>query len=201
MLNHVPRCQLLLWDRRVPKQIAAEDPDQLSDMRERLMLTLDPGPLVEHGQHGAAGLAVAVHQLVQLSHGQRQDQIGHRLLSAPELREHRQVPVAEHFDYPIERSEYRGQFTTPKHDKKAELRQHGHLAMRGAAARVIQQLAGHSSLITTQRYMHLSPGASEAAIALLETPPARRDNTGHHVGIPGAGDMLETASRRPQHTP
>ncbi|PRQ08789.1 tyrosine-type recombinase/integrase [Enhygromyxa salina] len=56
---------------------------------------------------------------------------------------------------------------------RAELRQHGphslrhtfcsHLAMRGIAARVIQQLAGHSELTTTQRYMHLSPGASEAA--------------------------------------
>jgi hypothetical protein len=40
--------------------------------------------------------------------------------------------------------------------------------MRAVAARVIQQLARHSSLVTTQRYMHLSPGATEAAIALLE---------------------------------
>lgn len=43
-----------------------------------------------------------------------------------------------------------------------------HLAMRGAAARAIQELAGHSSLTTTQRYMHLSPGATEDAIRLLE---------------------------------
>jgi integrase len=159
----------------------------------------------------------------------------------------------------VERSEYRGEFTTPKHDKirtvpmtkrlasvlgelkqakrslvftrnanepispsngrtligqaldGAELRQHGphtlrhtfcsHLAMRGAAARVIQQLAGHSSLITTQRYMHLSPGATEAAIALLECPPPRRVKPSPHVGIPGVGDMLETASHRPPYTP
>jgi len=42
-----------------------------------------------------------------------------------------------------------------------------HLALRGAAARVIQELAGHSSLMTTLRYMHLVPGATDEAIALL----------------------------------
>jgi site-specific recombinase XerD len=42
-----------------------------------------------------------------------------------------------------------------------------HLAMRGAAA--IQELAGHQDLGTTQRYMHLSPAAIDAAIRLLET--------------------------------
>jgi len=34
-----------------------------------------------------------------------------------------------------------------------------HLAMRGAPARAIQELAGHQDLTTTQRYMHLSPRA------------------------------------------
>lgn len=42
-----------------------------------------------------------------------------------------------------------------------------HLAMRGAPARAIQELAGHASLMTTQRYMHLTPGAGRAAIDLL----------------------------------
>ena len=32
-----------------------------------------------------------------------------------------------------------------------------HLAMKGAPARAIQELAGHQDLSTTQRYMHLSP--------------------------------------------
>jgi site-specific recombinase XerD len=44
-----------------------------------------------------------------------------------------------------------------------------HLAMRRAPARAIQELAGHQDLGTTQRYMHLSPAALDAAIRLLET--------------------------------
>lgn len=43
-----------------------------------------------------------------------------------------------------------------------------HLAMRGAPARAIQELAGHQDLATTQRYMHLSLAALDAAIRLLE---------------------------------
>ncbi len=58
-----------------------------------------------------------------------------------------------------------------------------HLAMRGAPARAIQELAGHQELGTTQRYMHLSPAALDAAIRLLDSP-----------GIPSTrGDILETA--------
>ena len=44
-----------------------------------------------------------------------------------------------------------------------------HLAMRGAPAKAIQELAGHESLTTTLRYMHLSPSARDQAIALLNT--------------------------------
>jgi len=43
-----------------------------------------------------------------------------------------------------------------------------HLAMRGAPARAVQELAGHSELGMTQRYMHLSPAALESAIELLD---------------------------------
>jgi len=57
-----------------------------------------------------------------------------------------------------------------------------HLAMRGAPARAIQELAGHQNLSTTQRYMHLSPAAIDGAIRLLEQPSS----------IPGLGDILET---------
>jgi site-specific recombinase XerD len=42
-----------------------------------------------------------------------------------------------------------------------------HLAMRGAPAKAIQELAGHADLATTMRYMHLSPAAREGAIELL----------------------------------
>lgn len=60
-----------------------------------------------------------------------------------------------------------------------------HLAMRGAPARAIQELAGHQDLTTTQRYMHLSPAAIEGAIRLLD-----------QRGVTGSfGDMLETTDR------
>lgn len=58
-----------------------------------------------------------------------------------------------------------------------------HLAMRGAPARAIQELAGHQDLATTQRYMHLSPAALDAAIRLLET------------GIESRGGILEAAGK------
>jgi integrase len=59
-----------------------------------------------------------------------------------------------------------------------------HLAMRGAPARAIQELAGHQDLTTTQRYMHLSPAAVESAIRLLETPGV----------LPGRGNIVATDS-------
>jgi integrase len=51
-----------------------------------------------------------------------------------------------------------------------------HLAMRGAGARAIQELAGHRDLSTTQRYMHVSPAAVENAIRLLDAPAPRGDS-------------------------
>ena len=52
------------------------------------------------------------------------------------------------------------------------------LAMRGAPARAIQELAGHQNLTTTQRYMHLSPAALDSAIRLLDASgvPSHRGN-------------------------
>jgi integrase len=54
-----------------------------------------------------------------------------------------------------------------------------HLAMRGAPAKVIQELAGHADLKTTMKYMHLARGSREAAISLLEKtrPPGPQPNS------------------------
>jgi integrase len=59
------------------------------------------------------------------------------------------------------------------------------LAMRGAPARAIQELAGHADLTMTQRYMHLSPAALADAIRLLDRPGAKQK----------FGDVVETGSR------
>jgi integrase len=58
-----------------------------------------------------------------------------------------------------------------------------HLAMRGAPAKAIQELAGHTDLKTTLRYMHLSPSAREGAIRLLD----QRDEQGPF------GEIVETS--------
>jgi integrase len=64
-----------------------------------------------------------------------------------------------------------------------------HLAMRGAPAKAIQELAGHENLMTTLRYMHLSPAARKSAIALL--------NERVEEGDPGGdfGDIVETGPK------
>ena len=74
-----------------------------------------------------------------------------------------------------------------------------HLAMRGAPARAIQELAGHTDLSMTQRYMHLSPAALDAAIRLLEQPAGRRSRPRRSGGAArrkSFGDMVETGCGR-----
>jgi site-specific recombinase XerD len=58
-----------------------------------------------------------------------------------------------------------------------------HLAMKGAATRAIQELAGHQDLTTTQRYMHLSPSAIEGAIRLLDERRATSGATPHTLVV------------------
>ena len=58
------------------------------------------------------------------------------------------------------------------------------LAIRGAPAKAIQELAGHANLATTQRYMHLSPAAIDSAIRLLDVPGK----------LPSRGNMVATRS-------
>jgi integrase len=66
-----------------------------------------------------------------------------------------------------------------------------HLAMRGAPARAIQELAGHMDLSMTQRYMHLSPAALDAAIRLLEQPAGAAQV---NRAVQSFGDGVETGS-------
>lgn len=42
------------------------------------------------------------------------------------------------------------------------------LAMAGVPTRVIKEMAGHASITTTERYMHLAPGSTEDAVRKLE---------------------------------
>jgi integrase len=43
-----------------------------------------------------------------------------------------------------------------------------HLALQGAVPKAIQELAGHTAMAVTMRYMHLAPAALRDAIALLD---------------------------------
>jgi integrase len=64
-----------------------------------------------------------------------------------------------------------------------------HLAMRGAPAKAIQELAGHENLMTTLRYMHLSPAARVGAIKLLNQRGAAAD-------ADAFGDIVEKVARQ-----
>lgn len=59
------------------------------------------------------------------------------------------------------------------------------LASEGAPPGAIQKLAGHASISTTMKYMHLSPTTLDAAIGLLDRAFTR----------PESGEGLEKAAR------
>lgn len=78
----------------------------------------------------------------------------------------------------VRRSSWYGVIDSPKSGKDRKIPLTGthvlrhtfcsHLAMRGAAPKAIQDLAGHSTLTMTLRYMHLAPSALREAIGLLD---------------------------------
>ena len=67
----------------------------------------------------------------------------------------------------LERAERAGGLSVTGHIHQLRHTFCSHLAMRGAPAKAIQELAGHADLSTTMRYMHLSPGAKDEGIAML----------------------------------
>lgn len=95
----------------------------------------------------------------------------------------------------VQRSEWKVQVTAPKGGRPryvplttrlaAALREFRHLRSRRELCRADgSSLSAHKDLITTQRYMHLSPAALDSAIRLLDSPGV----------LHSRGDVLETAN-------
>ena len=63
-----------------------------------------------------------------------------------------------------------------------------HLAMRGVPVKVIQELLGHGSIVTTMRYAHLAPHVARDAVRVLDRarPPAAAPNSAPNSAPPPA---------------
>lgn len=59
-----------------------------------------------------------------------------------------------------------------------------HLAMRGVPVRTIQELAGHASITTTMRYMHLTQSAVDEAVRVLESGSSWRNRSAQEEAQP-----------------
>lgn len=74
------------------------------------------------------------------------------------------------------------------------------LAMAGVPARTIQELAGHSSIVTTMKYMHVVKGAPDTAIAMLDGEPRARSGHGTEPAAnidTEAGDVVQFSIATP----
>jgi hypothetical protein len=99
----------------------------------------------------------------------------------------------------MERAERAGGLPVTGHIHRLRHTFCSHLAMRGAPAKAIQELAGHADLSTTVRYMHLSPASLNQAIQLLEQPANHRGenassevNRKNHVSIGSVPTEIRT---------
>lgn len=65
------------------------------------------------------------------------------------------------------------------------------LAQRGVPIPAIKELAGHSTIVTTQRYVHMAPENLRDAIAMLESPTGLQSagSTTNHHQWRNSGDM------------
>lgn len=73
----------------------------------------------------------------------------------------------EDIQYAVERAERKAGMPVTYRVHKLRHTFASHLVMRGASIRVVQELMGHSSVTTTQRYSHLAETTKEDAIRLL----------------------------------
>jgi integrase len=95
----------------------------------------------------------------------------------------------------MERAERAAGFPVTGHIHRLRHTFCSHLAMRGAPAKAIQELAGHADLSTTMRYMHLSPASLNQAIRLLEQPIA----AGSSLPANARGETGDTAPASERH--
>ncbi len=84
----------------------------------------------------------------------------------------------------------------PKADRVMHTCRHtfcSRLAVAGAPAEAIRELAGHSSLLITQRYMHLAPAAHQQAVAVL-LPPVGHEATKEAAALRAATQSVAVAA-------
>jgi site-specific recombinase XerD len=99
----------------------------------------------------------------------------------------------------MQRSERAGGLPVRGHIHKLRHTFCSHLAMRGAPAKALQELAGHADLSTTMRYMHLSPASLNQAIRLLECHPPEQGKNDGRRGENGESDGASEETQRQFH--
>jgi len=68
-----------------------------------------------------------------------------------------------------------------------------HLAMRGVPMKVIQELLGHASIVTTMRYAHLAPHVAREAVRLLDRGISRGTTSDEPVGVASGEELAKKA--------